>query len=357
MSAGSANEAKEYLPFLQRAGQIPAVVDYVFSGHRFKVTAPKENVSMVFSVSGVRAPMAPGRGEAPVPLPTAGGAAAGSGATSAPPTGGKVSAKAEVFGAEARQFALDNLMQREVLVSVDTLDRNGGALGHLWVGKGASTSLWACELLNLGFAKVIPAAADRSEHAEQLFAAEEAAKAGRKGVWWAHDPAAEAKAAAAAAVQGEAAATGTTFVGVTVCDVSSGSTFSAHAESDADKLVAVESALAAMKTAHGGQGAPLPSGLKKGSMVAALFDEGDGPIWFRARIEDSHAVATARGGNAYHVTFMDYGNAGTVNVREMRPLDNVPALISTPPMARAFRLAYVHAPPLAKSGGRRQALP
>jgi len=343
LSAGSANEAKEQLPFLQRAGEMAAVVDYVFSGHRFKVTVPKENVTMIFAVSGVKAPMAPRPGEAPAPLPTAGAAAAsGSGATSAPPTGGKPSAKAEPFGAEARQFALDSLMQREVTVTVETLDRNGGALGHLWVGKGASTSLWACELLNLGFASVIPAAADRSEHAEQLFAAEEAAKAGRKGVWWNHDPAAEAKAAASAAVQGEG--DGTTFVGVTVCDVSSGDSFSAHADSDLDKLAAVEAALQAMKTEHGAQGAPLPSALKKGSMVAALFDEGNGPIWFRARVENSRPVDMATGGSGYEVTFMDYGNGGIINIQQMRPLDNVPALVSTPPMARAFRLAYVRAP-------------
>jgi hypothetical protein len=51
---------KEFLPFLQRNRRHSAVVEYVFSGHRFKLTIPKETCSIAFSLSGVRCP---GKGE------------------------------------------------------------------------------------------------------------------------------------------------------------------------------------------------------------------------------------------------------------------------------------------------------
>ena len=56
----NAKKAKDFLPFLQRNRRHTAVVEYVFSGHRFKLTIPKETCSIAFSLSGVRCP---GKGE------------------------------------------------------------------------------------------------------------------------------------------------------------------------------------------------------------------------------------------------------------------------------------------------------
>lgn len=49
-----ARKAKEFLPYLQKSRRIPAVVEYVLSGHRFKLLIPKETCSIAFSFSGVR---------------------------------------------------------------------------------------------------------------------------------------------------------------------------------------------------------------------------------------------------------------------------------------------------------------
>jgi len=57
---GSTNRAKNFLPFLQRARRMAAVVEYVLSGHRFKLLVPKDSCTMAFSLAGVRCP---GRGE------------------------------------------------------------------------------------------------------------------------------------------------------------------------------------------------------------------------------------------------------------------------------------------------------
>lgn len=53
---GSAKKAKDFLPFLQRNRRMTAVVEYVLSGHRFKLFVPKETCSIAFSLSGVRCP-------------------------------------------------------------------------------------------------------------------------------------------------------------------------------------------------------------------------------------------------------------------------------------------------------------
>jgi hypothetical protein len=46
------NKARQYLPYLKRAGRQRAVVDYEFSGSRFKVYIPKESAFVMFTVAG-----------------------------------------------------------------------------------------------------------------------------------------------------------------------------------------------------------------------------------------------------------------------------------------------------------------
>ena len=56
ISQASAKKAKDFLPFLQRSRRLPATVEYVLSGHRFKLLISKETCSIAFSFSGVRCP-------------------------------------------------------------------------------------------------------------------------------------------------------------------------------------------------------------------------------------------------------------------------------------------------------------
>ncbi|KAG0488209.1 hypothetical protein HPP92_007020 [Vanilla planifolia] len=56
LTTASVKKAKDFLPFLQRSRRLPAVVEYVLSGHRFKLLIPKETCSIAFSLSGVRCP-------------------------------------------------------------------------------------------------------------------------------------------------------------------------------------------------------------------------------------------------------------------------------------------------------------
>jgi staphylococcal nuclease domain-containing protein 1 len=54
--AGSGARAKQHLPFLQRAGRLAAVCEFVLSGHRLKLHIPKEGATIAFNPSGVRCP-------------------------------------------------------------------------------------------------------------------------------------------------------------------------------------------------------------------------------------------------------------------------------------------------------------
>ena len=45
-------KAKQFLPFLQRAGRSEAVVEYVFSGSRLKLFLPKETCLITFLLAG-----------------------------------------------------------------------------------------------------------------------------------------------------------------------------------------------------------------------------------------------------------------------------------------------------------------
>ncbi|ERE91767.1 nuclease domain-containing protein 1 [Cricetulus griseus] len=51
--SGDTQKAKQFLPFLQRAGRSEAVVEYVFSGSRLKLYLPKETCLITFLLAGI----------------------------------------------------------------------------------------------------------------------------------------------------------------------------------------------------------------------------------------------------------------------------------------------------------------
>lgn len=52
LSPQDTQKAKQFLPFLQRAGRSEAVVEYVFSGSRLKLFMPKETCLITFLLAG-----------------------------------------------------------------------------------------------------------------------------------------------------------------------------------------------------------------------------------------------------------------------------------------------------------------
>ncbi|KAI6675776.1 hypothetical protein NL676_003682 [Syzygium grande] len=134
----SAKKASDFLPFLQRSRRVPAVVEYVLSGHRFKLLIPKETCSIAFSFSGVRCP-----------------------------------GRDEPFSDEAIALMRRKIMQRDVEIEVETVDRTGTFLGSLWESKKNV----AITLLEAGLAKLQTSfGGERIPDAHLLQQAEQVAK-------------------------------------------------------------------------------------------------------------------------------------------------------------------------------------
>uniref|UniRef100_A0A674A8M8 Staphylococcal nuclease domain-containing protein n=1 Tax=Salmo trutta TaxID=8032 RepID=A0A674A8M8_SALTR len=106
--SGETQKAKQFLPFLQRAGRSEAVVEYVFSGSRLKLYMPKETCLITFLLAGIECP----RGSRNMP-------------------GGMQ--VAEPFSDEAMAFTKELVLQREVEVEVESMDKAGNFIGWLHI--------------------------------------------------------------------------------------------------------------------------------------------------------------------------------------------------------------------------------
>ncbi|MQL91403.1 hypothetical protein Taro_024010, partial [Colocasia esculenta] len=145
LTTASVKKAKDFLPFLQRGRRHPAVVEYVLSGHRFKLLIPKETCSIAFSFSGVRCP-----------------------------------GRDEPFSDEAIALMRRKILQRDVEIEVETVDRTGTFLGSLW----ESRTNMAATLLEAGLAKLqMSFGSDRIPDAHLLMQAEQSAKKQKLKIW------------------------------------------------------------------------------------------------------------------------------------------------------------------------------
>merc|ERR1719412_2966039 len=102
--AGDVNKSKQFLPFLQRAGRMQAVVEFIASGSRFRVYIPRETCVITFLLAGITCPRA-GRNM---------------------PNGSVV--EAEPWGDEAMAFVKEMILQREVEIEVEQIDKGGISL-------------------------------------------------------------------------------------------------------------------------------------------------------------------------------------------------------------------------------------
>lgn len=309
---GSAARAKQHLPFLQRAGRMHGVCEFVLSAHKLKVHVPKEGVTFAFSPSGVRCPS---RAQAPA--------------------AGKPAIEEEPFADEALAFTRENVLQREVEVEVETVDKAGTFLGTLKVPsmKGASLGV---ALLESGLAKLHPSFdANRVAGGHELQQAQEKARQQKLKVWEKYEPAASAAE--------EEAANGTGSSGgpredvqVVVTDVVDATAFCVQMAGER-RVEWVAEQLAGMGL---DDMPPPPAPLKAGDKCVAQYSADQ--QWYRANVERAYtADPTAP---QYDVHFMDFGNREKVKGADTRPI--TPALAAVPAQAHQATLAYVKAPGL-----------
>ncbi|OAL36070.1 hypothetical protein AYO20_04732 [Fonsecaea nubica] len=287
----SLQKAKMEASVLQRQKKVPAVVDFVRTGSRFVVLVPRENAKLTFVLSGIRTPK-PAR---------------------------QPGDTAEPFGQEAYDFANRRCMQRDVEIDVEDTDKVGGFIGTMYVGR----ENFARALLEEGLAEVHAYSAEKSGHANELFAAEKKAKEARKGIWHDWDPSKDANEDEAEpasngtnGTNGEAAQSTSRrkdYRDVMVTHVDE--TGKLKVQQIGAGTASLTELMNAFKSFHLNKAndQPLPGPPKVGDIVAAKFTVDD--QWYRARVR-----RVDRDGKKVDLIYLDYGNSETVPWTRLRPL-------------------------------------
>ncbi|KAF0692996.1 Aste57867_15990 [Aphanomyces stellatus] len=290
------NKAKQYVPFLQREKTMRAVVEQVYAGNRFKVFIPKENCTVNFVLAGIKCPQ-PAR----------------------------PSKDAEPFGDDARKFSRRTVNQRNVTIEIEDMDKAGNAFGPMYIGaKDVKTNV-GCHVLAAGYGRTDDFSIDRTSTATDLLKAQDVAKAARKHIWKNVLPD-EVKEVAAPAAKKTA---DDVWPCVRLSEIVTANHF--FVQNISDRVVAtLEEQMRAFTQSVGLDGKTFE--LRKGGLCAALFDDGQGPLWNRARIETISQQAV-------RVRFIDYGNVEILPATRLRPLD--PTLVTLPGQAKECVLGFV----------------
>uniref|UniRef100_A0A1D1XXB6 Ribonuclease n=1 Tax=Anthurium amnicola TaxID=1678845 RepID=A0A1D1XXB6_9ARAE len=304
LTTASAKKAKDFLPFLQRGRRHPAIVEYVLSGHRFKLLIPKETCSIALSFSGVRCP-----------------------------------GRDEPFSDEAIALMRRKILQRDVEIEVEAVDRTGTFLGSLW----ESRTNVAVTLLEAGLAKLQTSfGSDRIPDAHLLGQAEQSAKKQQLKIWESY-------------VEGQETTNGTVadnrkrdVLKVVVTEVLGGGKFYVQTVED-QKITSIQQQLALLNL----QEAPVIGAFNptKGDIVLAQFSVDNS--WNRAMIVNAPRGAIESVNDNFDVFYIDYGNQETVPYRCLRPID--PLVSSAPGIALLCSLAYIKVPNLDEDFGQEAA--
>uniref|UniRef100_A0A8C6EH07 Staphylococcal nuclease domain-containing protein n=1 Tax=Moschus moschiferus TaxID=68415 RepID=A0A8C6EH07_MOSMO len=297
--SGDTQKAKQFLPFLQRAGRSEAVVEYVFSGSRLKLYLPKETCLITFLLAGIECP----RGARNLP--------------------GLVQ-EGEPFSEEATLFTKELVLQREVEVEVESMDKAGNFIGWLHID-GANLSVLLVEhaLSKVHFT------AERSAYYKSLLSAEEAAKQKKEKVW-AHYEEQPVEEVMPVLEEKERSAS---YKPVFVTEITDDLHFYVQ---DVETGTQLEKLMENMRNDIAShppvEGSYAP---RRGEFCIAKFVDGD---WYRARVEKVESPAKV------HVFYIDYGN------REILPstrLGTLPPAFSTrvlPAQATEYAFAFIQVP-------------
>ncbi|KAG1657494.1 hypothetical protein FOA52_008370 [Chlamydomonas sp. UWO 241] len=341
---GSAAKAKQYLPFFQR-GKLQASVEFVLSGHRLKLSIPKESAIITFAPSGIRTP-----------------------SRAQPAGGGRPAVSGEPYADEAISFTRELCMQRDCEVSIETMDRGGGFLGTVSVStaKGGQLDL-ALVLVKAGLARIQPgmdasmltnghalmeaqAAAQAARlkaglariqpgmdasmvtNRHALMEAQAAAQAARLKIWEKWSPEEAPVSADDSGAAGGSSGAPAEVLEVVVTEVEAADEFYIQVPTE-PRLRWVCEQLAAVSD----EDAPaIPPLLRAGQLCLGQFSLDN--QWYRSYVERANTGKDT----TYDVFFIDYGNRERLPASRVRTIDT--ALAAVPPQARQACLAYVRVP-------------
>lgn len=277
-------KAKTHAGSLTRAGTVKGIVEHVINGSRYKIYVPSENCVIMFGLENLRSPQG---------SPPPGAASRGT------------VKEAEPFGDESKRHARLSLMQRSVDINCYGVTLGGVLTGELFVGSGEKRRDFGIEMVTSGLASVDQRKIEYGEAPKLVLDALAQAKRNRLGIWSVQQKE-ETKATPVVKAKDETAT-------IRLSEIRSGNHFFFHVNGDESTKVIDESMKLFTKN-NGIKGAPCD--VKVGKFVAALFDDGTGKSWYRAKIVEK------KGSSKVQVLFVDHGNLATVPIAtHLRPLD------------------------------------
>lgn len=296
-------KAKAYSGSLFRAGPIKGIVEYVFNGSRFKILVPSENCHIVFALENLRCPQ---------PSPSIPGA--------------RNAKAAEPFGDASKRHARLSVLQRTVEIVCRGVTTGGVITGQLFVGQGAQRRDYSLEMVGAGLAMVDQRKIDYGEAPKELVDALSAAQKNRMGLWSLEQTVKDTKPVSTVKVK-EAVKK------VTLSEIKSGQNFYYQIVGDEAANV-IDTSMKQFTSNNGLSGAPCD--LRPGKIVAALFNDGTGKRWYRAKI-----VGGKERGKV-SVLFVDYGNVSSLPIgSHLRPLDPALGVDKIPAVAKEGELANI----------------
>lgn len=279
------SKARQYLPFLQRDKVCQAVVEYCFSASRLKVLVPKENCMISLALVGIKTPRSN-----------------------------------EEFGDEANEYVKKLCLQHNVRIEIETIDKGDNFIGSLWIGPNNL----GVSLLQQGYATIVGFSAERSPHGTQLLAAEEEAKAAKRGIYknWVEPVAVTAE-------DGKEEVALRNQMEVRVTEVTDAVSFCFQVTDDPNAKLVQE----LMEQFNESVPESKPENISKGDVLAGLYSD---DVWYRVRADGANAAGQMR------VYFIDYGNHDILEVENLRELPEETKSISG--LARPAFLAGLKAP-------------
>jgi staphylococcal nuclease domain-containing protein 1 len=308
-------KAKAYSGSLIRAKSVKAIVDYVFNGALFKLYIPSENCFIRFAPANIRCPQ-------PSPPP---GAKSGASSSGRP---------AEPFGDEAKCYSKFNLLQRSVEIDCQNVTNSGIVTGSLYTGFGPQRKDYAVELVGAGLCTLDQRRVDFGEVPSYLMDAQTAAQNNKAGIWSVAQPQTEAATSTASSTTTKRGLSEVKTTTIRLSEIRSGNHFFFQVVGDTASSTVEEG----MKefTSKYGTDTGSPCDVKINKVVAALFDDGTGKAWYRAKIVER------KGPGRVAVLFIDHGNVATVSVAtHLRPLDDALGVDKIAPVATEASLAFV----------------
>lgn len=309
-------KAKAYSGALMRAGKLKGIVEYCFNGARFKIHVPSENCYIMFAPNALRCPQP------------------------SPPTGTARQVRpAEPFGDASKRHARLTILQRTVEINCTGVTLGGVIVGSIFVGQGSNRRDYSIELLSAGLASVDQRKIDYGEAPKELVDTQTAAQAKKVGIWSLVQAAVVDNTPKAAAEKAK-----DELLSVRISEIRSGTHFFYHVNND-ESAKTIDDSMKLFTSNNGIQGAPCD--LRVNKVVAALFNDGSGKSWYRAKVVEKQA-----GGTKAVVLFLDHGNLATVPVAtHLRPLDPSLGTDVIPPVAKEATLALTLSRPISDQYG------